>query len=142
MAPVVGRICATEPRMVPEITESLTAYDEARLTLTYQASGMPTFVTMARNTGTVVPLSGEHCKVTLDAQFDTRGLMGALARRVLPLQARLTSRHMAEDLRHYVEHGTPSPRKRRQLAHRKQPGYPRTFRGAGLSGSDRRADLE
>jgi hypothetical protein len=64
----------------------------------------------------VLPVDGRRCRVRLDARFDTRGLLGALARRILLFQVGRTSRHLAEDLRHYVEHGTPSPRKRRQLA--------------------------
>jgi hypothetical protein len=34
---------------------------------------------------------------------------------VLLLQVGRTNRHLADDLRHYVEHGTPSPRKQDQL---------------------------
>jgi hypothetical protein len=115
-APVFGRLCATGLRMVAEVVETLIAYDDAGRTLTYEASEMPAFVTIARNTWTVVPLSDQGCKVTLDAQFDTRGLVGALARHILLLQVGRTSRHLGEDLRHYVEHGTPSRRKMRQLA--------------------------
>jgi Polyketide cyclase / dehydrase and lipid transport len=115
-APVVGRVCATGLRMVPEVAETLIAYDEANRSLTYEASGMPAFVTTARNTWTVTPLGERRCRVTLDAQFDTRGVFGALARRLLSLRVGRTSRHLADDLRHYVEHGKPSPRKQRQLA--------------------------
>jgi hypothetical protein len=119
-APVVARICATSLRMVSDVVETLTGYDEAGRTLTYEASGMQAFVTIARNTWTVVPVSEQRCKVTLDAQFDTAGFIGALARRLLLLQIGRTSRHLGDDLRHYVEHGTPSPRKRRQLARSKR----------------------
>ena len=82
-APVAGRVCSTGPRMVPEVTETLVAYDEANRSLTYEASGMPAFVTTARNTWTVAPLGDRRCRVTLDAQFDTRGVFGGLARRLL-----------------------------------------------------------
>src|SRR6266511_610288 len=92
------------------------ASDDANRTLTYEATGMPGFVTTARNTWTVTPFDERHCRVTLDAQLDTRGLIGALARRLLLRLVEHTSRHLADDLRHYVEHGTPSPRKQRQLA--------------------------
>ena len=117
-APVAGRVCATGLRMVPEVTETLIAYDEANRSLTYEASGMPAFVTTARNTWTVLPISGQRCLVRLDAQFDTRGVIGALARWLLLYQVGRTSRHLADDLRHYVEHGVPSPRKLRQRKNR------------------------
>jgi hypothetical protein len=113
-APVAGRVCATGLRMVPEVTEILTAYDAANRTLTYAASGLPAFVTTARNTWTVTALDRRRCRVSLDAQFDTRGVLGAVARWLLMVQVGRTSRHLADDLRHYVEHGTPSPRKQRQ----------------------------
>jgi hypothetical protein len=78
--------------MVPEVTETLVAYDEANRSLTYEASGMPAFVTTASNTWTVTPLGEHRSRVTVDAQFDTRGLLGALARRLLLLQVGRTSR--------------------------------------------------
>jgi carbon monoxide dehydrogenase subunit G len=111
-----GRVCATGLRMVPEVTETLVGYDDATRSLTYEASGMPAFVTTARNTWTVIPLGEHRCRVTVNARFDTRGLLGSLAGRLLLLQVGRTSRHLADDLRHYVEHGIPSPRKRRQLS--------------------------
>jgi hypothetical protein len=114
-APVAGRVCTTGIRLVPQVTETLVAYDDANRTLTYQAAGMPGFVTTARNTWTVTPLDERRCRVTLDAQLDTRGLLGTLARRLLLLQVARISRHLADDLRHYVEHRTPSPRKQNQL---------------------------
>lgn len=118
-APMTGRVCSTGLPMMPEVTETLIAYDEANRTLTYEGSGLPAFVITARNTWTVVPLGDRRCKVTLAARFDTRGLIGVVARHLLRLQVGRTSRHLADDLRHYVEHGTPSPRKQRQLARRR-----------------------
>jgi hypothetical protein len=119
-APVLGRVCQTGIRLVPQVTETLIAYDDANHTLTYQASGMPTFVTLACNTWTVAPIDPNRCRVSLRAQFHTRGPIGLLGRWAILAQTRRTSRHLAEDLRHYVETGTPSPRKQRQQ-HRTKP---------------------
>jgi hypothetical protein len=115
-APTAGRVCSTGIRLLPRVTETLVAYDDANRTLTYEATGMPRFVTTARNTWTVTPLGERRCRVTLDARFDTRGLLGTVARWLVLLSVRRTSRHLADDLRHYAEHGRPSPRKRRRLA--------------------------
>ena len=115
-APVAGRACATGVRLVPQITETLVAYDPASRTLSYEASGLPAFITTARNTWSVIP-AGEHaCRVTLSAQFQTLGMLGLLGRWAILAQVRYTSRHLEADLRHYIKHGTPSRRKRHQLS--------------------------
>jgi hypothetical protein len=114
-APVAGRVCQTGIRLLPQVTETIVGYDDAARTLTYQASGLPAFVATARNTWTVTPLDGRRTQVTLHAQFDTRGMLGALARWAVLVQVGRTSKYLAEDLRYYLEHGEPSPRKRRQL---------------------------
>jgi hypothetical protein len=113
-APVAGRVCETGIRLVPQVTETLIAYDEANRTLTYEASGMPAFVTLARNTWTVTPIDSGRCRVSLRARFDTRGLLGLLGRWAILARTRRTSRHLADDLRHYAETGNPSPRKLRR----------------------------
>jgi carbon monoxide dehydrogenase subunit G len=113
-APVAGRVCQTGIRLVPRVIETLIGYDDANRTLTYQASGMPTFVTLARNTWTVTAIDAHHSRVSLRARFDTRGLLGLLGRWAILAQTRRTSRHLTEDLRHYVQTGQPSPRKQRQ----------------------------
>jgi hypothetical protein len=53
--------------------------------------------------------------VAFVGQFQTRGLLGRLARGVLLLQLWRSGRHLLDDLKHFIEHGTPSPRKRRQV---------------------------
>jgi len=114
--PVAGRVCHTGIRLVPQVTETLTAYDDPNRTLTYQATaGMPAFVTLARNTWTVTPLDAHRSRVSLRAQFDTRGLLGILGRWAILARTHRANRHLAGDLRHYIETGQPSPRKQRQL---------------------------
>jgi len=117
-APVPGRVCTTGSRLLPQVTELLVAYDPAGRTLSYQASGMPAFVTLARNTWTVIPDGERACLVSLDAQFEARGVPGLLARWVIALQSRRNARLLQADLRHYLSHGTPSPRKQRHLSRR------------------------
>ena len=115
-APVAGRACATGVRLVPQVTETLVAYDPASRTLCYEASGLPAFIVTARNTWSVSPTGERTCHVTLSAHVQTRGLLGLLGRWALLAQVRYTSRHLEADLRHYIKHGTPSPRKQRQLS--------------------------
>jgi hypothetical protein len=40
-APVAGRVCRTGLALLPEVTERITAYDEARRALTHQAELLP-----------------------------------------------------------------------------------------------------
>jgi hypothetical protein len=113
---VAGRACTTGVRLLPQITETLVAYDPASRTLTYEASGLPAFIITARNTWSVIPAEAHACRVILSADFQTRGMLGLLGHWAILAQVRYTSRHLEADLRHYIRHGTPSPRKRRQLS--------------------------
>ena len=114
-APVTGRVCATGVRLVPRVTETLIAYDQARRTLSYQAQDLPALVTLARNIWTVVPFGEHRCRVALQAQFQARGALGVLAGWAVSVQTRRNARLLEADLSHYIRHGTPSPRKHRQL---------------------------
>jgi hypothetical protein len=115
-APVLGRTCSTGTRLMPDITETLTDYDEDRRTLSYQAAGLPAFITAARSTWTVTPAGETTCRVTVTGHFQTRGVLGLVGCWAILAQARHAARHLQADLRHYIKHGTPSPRKQRQLA--------------------------
>lgn len=115
-APVLGRTCSTGIRLIPRIAETLTAYDEQSRSLTYQAGGLPAFITTARSTSSIVTAGERSCRVTVTAQFQARGVLGLLGCWAILAQARLAARHLQADLRHFVKHGTPSPRKQRQLS--------------------------
>ena len=117
-APVAGRVCDTGIRLVPQVTETLVVYDDAHRTLTYEASGLPAFMSLARNTWTVTALDENSCRLSLRARFDTRGLSGWLGRWAILAQTWRYSRRLADDLRHYVETGTPSTRKQAQQRRR------------------------
>src|SRR6266480_607041 len=103
-------------RLAPHITETLTYYDEHSRTLTYEAGGLPALITAARSTWTVTPAGETTCQVTVTGHFQTGGVLGLLGCWAILAQARLAARHLQADLRHYVKHGTPSPRKQRQLS--------------------------
>lgn len=116
-APVPGRVCHTGIRMVPEVAETIVAYDEDRRTLTYEATaGMPAFVTRARNRWQVTALDSRQSRVAFEGEIELRGLFGRLAVGLLLIQLGRTGRHLLDDLKYYVEHSTLSPRKQRQLS--------------------------
>ncbi|ROO52017.1 polyketide cyclase/dehydrase/lipid transport protein [Micromonospora sp. Llam0] len=114
-APVPGRVCHTGIALVPEATETIVEYDEAARSLTYQASGLPGFVTLARNRWQITALGPHRCRAEFQAQLQVRGALGKLARWWLLARVGRTGQHLLADLRHLVEHGTVSPRKQRQL---------------------------
>jgi hypothetical protein len=115
-APVPGRVCRTGIALVPEVTETIVEYDHAGRSLTYQATdGLPAFVTLARNRWRVEALDARRSRVEFRARLEVRGLLGWLARWWLLARVGRTGGHLLDDLKHYVEQGIPSARKRRQL---------------------------
>lgn len=114
-APVTGRVCSTGRRILSVVEERIVAYDEAKRTLTYEASGMPEFVKTARNRWHVQALDDRRSRVSFEGTLEPRGIFGRLLYVLLrPWLARLGTQTL-NDLAHYVEHGEPSPRKQRQL---------------------------
>ncbi len=114
-APVMGRVCATGVRIVPEIEERIVAYDEANRTLTYEGHGMPKFIKTARNRWHVQALDDRRSRVSVEATLEPCGIVGRLMYVFLRLQLARIGPQFLGDLEHYIEHGEPSPRKRRQL---------------------------
>ncbi len=75
---------------------------------------MPAFVTTARTPGPSLRSTnaapGSACR-----PGSTPAARSACSAWMILAQIGRTSRHLADDLRHYVETGQPSPRKQRQL---------------------------
>jgi hypothetical protein len=125
-APVPGRVCQTGVAMVPEVTQTIVAFDDATRTLAYEASaGMPSFVTLARNRWQVTVEDESRSRVRFTAQVRVRGPLGWVVRWWLLARVGRTGRFLLDDLK-YVEQGTASPRKRRQLDRAADGGGQRT----------------
>jgi hypothetical protein len=115
-APVEGRVCSIALRMFPEVEERVIAYDAAGRTLTYEpVRGMPSFLAVARNRWKVTSNGHAVSSVRFEATVVTRGALGRAFGVVLRPWMWRAGRMVLSDLAHYLEHGTPSPRKRRQL---------------------------
>jgi len=114
-APVKGRVCTTGVGMVPEVEERIVAYDEANRTLTYEGYGMPKFIKTARNRWQVEAIDDRRSRVSLEATLVPRGIIGGLMYLLLRIQLARIGPQFLSDLKYYVEHGDPSPRKQRQL---------------------------
>ena len=117
-APVAGRTCETGLSAIPTVTENIVAYDDGNRTLTSAATGLPRFIGEARNRWQVTNAGPGRASARFDGVLETRGLRGLLAALPLRIRMRRETRRVLDDLKHYAEHGTPSPREQRQLAAR------------------------
>jgi hypothetical protein len=118
---------------VPQATEMIIAYSDRDRTLTYQATGMPAYVGVARNRWTISAVDQQRTRAAFDAVLAPRGILGRLLAGWLLVQIGRTGRHLLGDLKHRAEHGVPSPRKQAQLdrSGRGRPSLrPRRSRGA------------
>ena len=97
------------PTTPPQFDTLLYATGDAIATI------MPTFVAVARNRWVVTSEGAQGCRVSYDAVFETRGVLGRLTRPLIVIGVRRTGRHTVDDLKQYVERGVPSPRKQRRL---------------------------
>jgi hypothetical protein len=116
VCPVGGRTCQTTMAMFPEVEERIVAYDEVARTLSYEpVRGMPGFVASAHSSWRVVSVDARRSQVSFTANVTTRGLPGVLLGLAMRMQLRREGDRGLDDLRHYIEHRRPSPRKQRQL---------------------------
>jgi hypothetical protein len=114
--PVGGRTCQTTMGMFPEVEERIVSYDQDGRTLTYEpVRGIPRFTARARTTWQVVAIDDRRSQVRFTATVTTRGIARPLMALAMRVQMGRAGVHVFDDLRHYVEHGKPSPRKQRQL---------------------------
>jgi Polyketide cyclase / dehydrase and lipid transport len=120
-APFNGRVCETGLRIAPRVTETIVAYDDAARTLTYKGDGLPAFVALASNRWRVTAIAPGRCVLSLDATIGLRGAARIVAP-ALRVRFRREGRRLARDLKHCVERGEPSARKRRSDLRRGRPG--------------------
>lgn len=119
-----GRVCEVQGPRASAVTERLTAYDDEARTLTYTAAGgLPAPLAAARNTWAVQAMGSGRSRASMSADvlLSRRWRMAAPA---LGLALRLVGRRTLRDLRHRVQTGVPTGRKRRQVARssRQAPG--------------------
>lgn len=99
------------------IHERLLDFDPERFALAYEVvEGFPFFVARGVNRWTLTPEGKQATKVYSLATITTRGVIGALMAPMLKMQMASLMRRSVEELKHYVEHGSPHPRKLKALA--------------------------
>jgi hypothetical protein len=93
------------------IKERLIAFDSERMAFEYEAlEGMPSFVAQAVNRWSVHPLDDARSVVRIHATLTLRGPIVLLSW-LLRWQMQRGGVRVLEELRYYVEHGRPHPRK-------------------------------
>jgi hypothetical protein len=86
-------------------------------------------VASARTTWQVAAIDDRRSQVSFTATVTTRRIARSLMALAMRVQMRRAGMHALDDLRHYVEHGRPSPRKQRQLD--RTPAAPRRAARSG-----------
>jgi len=118
--PIHNQVCESRTcdiKGMGRIREQLLDFDPERLTLEYEVvEGFPFFVERGVNRWTLVPDGAQATKVRSVATIATRGIVGALMAPMLRLQMTGLMRMTLQDLKHYLETGTPHPRKAKALA--------------------------
>jgi len=101
--------------MVPQIKETILAYNQAARTLTYAVTGLPAFITEARVHWALTAVDDRRARIHIDAHLELRGVRGLLLHVPLRLSLNREWKSTLADLKHYVEKGQTSPRKQRRL---------------------------
>lgn len=93
------------------VRERLTRFDAEGMSFEYEAvGGMPRFVSSAVNRWSVTPVDATRSRVCIHATLRLRGPMSLLGC-VLRWQFTRAGAKVAEELKFFVEHGRPHPRK-------------------------------
>jgi carbon monoxide dehydrogenase subunit G len=117
-ATVGGRVCN-----VPgfgTVTETFTSYDEVGKTYTFEATGLPFFVTKAFNSWRVRAVDANTTEVSFQAEMHLMPILGSLM--AIPMKRQLTRLldNATEELKYYMETGSIHPRKQKLSANAPQ----------------------
>jgi len=94
------------------VEERVLEYDPTRHILAYEATrGFPFFVGRAVNRWSLFDQGTNLTLLRMEAEIVTRGIVGALMAPALKFKIRGMLATIADDLKYFVEHGTPHPRK-------------------------------
>jgi hypothetical protein len=111
-AEVAGRVCATAVPGFAAVREQFTYYDEQAMRFAYQASdGRPFFIKRAENHWAVRALGPQTSVVESRAELDLSLFPGVFLAPLLKLLMGRVAAQFSEELKYYVEHDRPHPRK-------------------------------
>ncbi|MCG8351122.1 MAG: SRPBCC family protein [Chloroflexales bacterium] len=111
-APVAGRICSTSIPGFSSVRETFIYYDEPAMRFAYAASTeKPSFIARAENHWTVRPINAEQTLVEARAELALRLFPGLFLLPLLRFQLKRATATVFEELKYYIEHNQPHPRK-------------------------------
>lgn len=111
------RSCDLNAKGFSSISETLTKYDAANMNLAYEVnSGMPNFISKAANDWTVVSINENQSKLVMKANFETKGLMGAMMNGMMKKKMTKLLQTVLNDAKVYAETGAPSEVKKARIA--------------------------
>ena len=115
-AEVGGRICTTAVPGFSGVEESLMSYDEHSMHFAYQATnGRPWFLKHAENHWEVRSLGPGTSQVETRAETDISVFPGFFLVPLFKFQMGRIGTQTLEELKYYVEHNQPHPRKLKDL---------------------------
>jgi hypothetical protein len=113
-AQVGGRVCATAVPGFADVQEHFTYYDEASMRYGYQAAeGPPRFLKRAENHWLVCSLEPDVALVETRAELEMSFFPGWFLAPLLKLHMGRVGTRSLEELKYFVEHDQPHPRKLR-----------------------------
>ena len=110
---VGGRVCDVPG--IGDLKETFTAYDEAGKQFTFEVTGMPSFITLAKNTVNVRSLGQNKSEVSLNIQMETNAI-GKVMGPMFKVKLTNTLNSFLDELKGYAESGQISKKKQKQLA--------------------------
>jgi len=111
------RFCDVNVKGFSKISEKLTNYDSNSMTLTYEVkNGMPGFITKAANTWSIVAIDANTSKLVMNADFEVKGLMGAMMKGMMKSKMVKTLGTVLNDAKIYMETGNVSVAKAKRIA--------------------------
>lgn len=104
-----GRVCSG---VGGHVQENFTYYDEQAMRFGYKAiEGLPSFVEHAETNWSVRSLGPNHCVVEARGETDLSLIPGLFLALIFKLQMNRTAVQTLDELKYYVEHDQPHPRK-------------------------------
>jgi hypothetical protein len=92
--------------------QKLTSFNPEKHTLSYKAiSGTPFFIKSVNATWSLKKKDDNTTDLTLDFEYETQGIMGLILRPIVKKKFSKLGAEIIDDFKHYVENGTPHPRK-------------------------------
>ncbi|MDJ0570648.1 MAG: hypothetical protein QNJ53_16605, partial [Pleurocapsa sp. MO_192.B19] len=97
--------------------ERILQYDKNQIIRYSLYHGLPGFVTSAENTWTLYEVNSSITQIVGQTEIHVKGIMGFLFRGMMRSNLNRVLAEMAEEVKHYIEHGTPHRQKMKAIVY-------------------------